>query len=1048
MKFNDLSIDKIEEALNFLDYEDREVWYLSAFAIKSELGESGFELWNRWSSQGSSYKLSSAKSTWSTSTSGGGVTIGSLIFMAMQRGFKLGEYRPISSHVKKEREARRIEAEKKAAIEEKAKKERQAQKALTAKDFFEKAEPCVSHEYLEKKDVSPYSNVRIADWTYRDDHGAQKIERDALIIPLMTFENGIVSLQAIFADGTKKMMGGAQKSGTFHIIGDETDTILITEGFATAVTVYEATGFMTFAAIDSGNLIKVAKSVREKFKRSKIIICADNDQYKKSNVGIKSAEKTACEVDADIVYPIFRCVDTKPTDFNDLANLEGIDEVKKYFESDRLYFAKSESDFNLNSFDLDWIEDAKKVFHESDSDIDIARAAKVLALESAKKFPAFMTMEEIRASFAHKRLSIDTHLSIMKQVQWSIFNRKRVALSSIKPESWGNRHDHIVVTDLENLDLSANVSVVFAPMGSGKTQKVIKPFSERKNFMAVAHRRSLISELSKTLGVKSYEKVSTESDAFLSDSLAVCLPSTKSLVLKPFVDRVCNLAIDEISQNIRFTSSKECKVIGANQDSVFTGLQDLILESDKVLVCDASIDKMTLDFLEASRPDEKFTIFEKVPTNLDKKAFLYREKDEFLTKIQLELEAGGKVWLAVESADKAEILAQIFKCEKTMLITSKTSKTIKVKAFLDDIKTESLKYDLVIASPSISSGVSVEHEVPHFTMVAGMASGHSVCFSDFAQMLGRVRYVNEYHIHLMPNSLKNNGLSDLSIITGLRQAAAIEGAQWRENAFTSFKSHIEAKEDAYKSDFANGLVWFLTYFCFKVEFAHILDADISLGLMLKELADDKKEAYRNSIKNARKISKIEAEELKKEKALTDEEIFSLKAFSIKNAFKIDLSDELTDQDIDFYEDYASVRRFGYLSGFSKKHDDSELNISLRGFERAKIQMAQKMFDGIDFNFITDEDCDRVVTFASKNENRFILSSLGLVPKAYGQWCEDKSGKLKDYQLPKIKTKSMAAILEKFGMKWKRSNSRSHGNIYRVDSEQINLLKKYSNGIFS
>ena len=59
-------------------------------------------------------------------------------------------------------------------------------------------------------------------------------------------------------------------------------------------------------------------------------------------------------------------------------------------------------------------------------------------------------------------------------------------------------------------------------MGSGKTQKVIKPFSESvDSFVAVAHRRSLISDLSETLSIKSYD----DSNANQTDKLAICLPS-------------------------------------------------------------------------------------------------------------------------------------------------------------------------------------------------------------------------------------------------------------------------------------------------------------------------------------------------------------------------------------------------------------------------------------------------------------------------------------------------------------------------------------------
>lgn len=68
------------------------------------------------------------------------------------------------------------------------------------------------------------------------------------------------------------------------------------------------------------------------------------------------------------------------------------------------------------------------------------------------------------------------------------------------------------------------------------------------------------------------------------------------------------------------------------------------------------------------------------------------------------------------------------------------------KAFLADPHAESLKYDVVIANSVISSGVSVEHD--HFDYVAGFASGQSVQPTDFYQMIGRVRYIKEFHLFI------------------------------------------------------------------------------------------------------------------------------------------------------------------------------------------------------------------------------------------------------------------------------------------------------------
>lgn len=1053
MKHDSLSSEKIAEALSYLDYSDREEWYIAAFAIKSELGESGFDMWADWSRGYDGFKVADAKAVWK-STGHGKVTIGTLIHMAMQRGFKLGESQPISKHVQKQRDENRRFAQEQAEIEEKRKKESQFKKAITARNIFESLDPVFTHPYLERKDILAHG-IKSGEWTYKLESGELYTEKNALIIP-MYVDSEIVSLQAIMPCGAKHFMAGAQKSGTYFRFGDDQDSnfdgeIILCEGFATGATLQEGTQYLTFAAFDAGNLKNVGKFLRKKYPFARITIAADNDQYKRKNSGLISAEKTACEIDADIILPVFKDLSGHPTDFNDLYMQEGYSPITHLMcDKARIYTAKSrEGILKLSSFDLEYIEDAEKVFNESDSEINVARAGLVMAMRLSREVPAFRTIESIRSYLDHPLISPETHLSIMCRVQWAIFSRKRIAMTSIKPESWSNKHDHVCVTTLEGYVPTNPITLVSAPMGSGKTKRVIKPFSQRsKLFMAVAHRRSLISDLSKELDIKSYDDVKTQEQGDFVEKMAICLPSTQASVYAKFVHEIPAVAIDEISQNIRFTSSKECRVAGAGQDAIFSGLQRIISDAEQVIACDASIDQTTLTFFEKSRPDERFTIVEQPPINTGRSCHLYDDRADFLAKIDEELQNGGKVWLAVESAEKAEVLAEIYgKKFKSITITARNSKTKKIKDFLDNIEEESKSYDIVIASPAISSGVSVEHrDGHHFTMIAGMASGHSICFSDFAQMLGRVRYVKDYHIFLQKNNKRNEFVNAQSIIRGLRQAATIEGDQYRETGYSHFKAHIEATEEIYRSDFANGLVWFLEYFCFETKKGGMSNGDYTLSDLMKEVSDAAKQKYREDIISAKKISKERADVLGKMQSLDDDQFFELLAFKLRASFNFPITHDIVEQDIDFFEKMATVDRFAAYMGLSHEKDEADLNISLRRFEKARIKACEIIFDGVDLSKITPQDCDKMIERVSATENRFLLASLKLVPSAYGQWLEDKKGQLKTYPIPSKTAKPVSAILEKFGLSWSRSSQRVDGkvvNCYKVNTDTMALVSFYA-----
>ena len=87
---------------------------------------------------------------------------------------------------------------------------------------------------------------------------------------------------------------------------------------------YEVTRYCVGVAIDAGNLKPVGEALRDKYPAEKLVFCADNDQYGEINTGLTKATEAARAVKGYVASPVFRDITTKPTDFNDLHNLEGI----------------------------------------------------------------------------------------------------------------------------------------------------------------------------------------------------------------------------------------------------------------------------------------------------------------------------------------------------------------------------------------------------------------------------------------------------------------------------------------------------------------------------------------------------------------------------------------------------------------------------------------------------------------------------------------------------------------------------------------------------
>ena len=129
--------------------------------------------------------------------------------------------------------------------------------------------------------------------------------KNNLVIPLRDASGALCSLQFITPDGTKRFLTGGRKRGCYYAIGTPVDSLCICEGYATAASIYEATGHATASAFDAGNLEPVARALRGKFPRLRLIICADNDTETVGNPGLRYAEAAARAVRGFLAVPSF-----------------------------------------------------------------------------------------------------------------------------------------------------------------------------------------------------------------------------------------------------------------------------------------------------------------------------------------------------------------------------------------------------------------------------------------------------------------------------------------------------------------------------------------------------------------------------------------------------------------------------------------------------------------------------------------------------------------------------------------------------------------------
>lgn len=329
--YRDLTEDEIAEALGYLDPNcSREEWVRIGMAVKSELGNGGFDIWEDWSKNGKSYNAKDARDTWKSIKPTGGITIATLIHEATQFGFSLNEElrEPISQQQIEERRAKRLAEEAAAKAEADRKRAMAAERAQSMWSLAADVEDD-EHPYLKRKGVMAFG-LRIGKWTKG---------QEALLVPMHNIDGHLVSLQAIFANDSpalgrdKDYLPGGARRGSFHLVGGKPvgaqAVIVVCEGYSTGASIHQATGYPVAVAFDAGNLVTVARDMRQLFGSVTIVIAADDDQWNKDNTGIHHARQAASAASAIIAVPKFQSLATKPTDFNDLHALEGIEAVRE-----------------------------------------------------------------------------------------------------------------------------------------------------------------------------------------------------------------------------------------------------------------------------------------------------------------------------------------------------------------------------------------------------------------------------------------------------------------------------------------------------------------------------------------------------------------------------------------------------------------------------------------------------------------------------------------------------------------------------------------------
>ncbi len=243
---------------------------------------------------------------------------GGQIFHVVQYGtWKTGDVFTYKTNVE-------LDGDDKVFIQKKINEAKEKAAAEKIKIQTETADACAKFwETLGESELTDYCIRK----QIRSLYGARS-KNSEIYIPVRDETGKLWGLQRIQNDGGKYFSPGQKIKGCFHTIGEirGAETIYVAEGFATGASIYAAIERPVVVSFNSGNIGPTCEAIRRLNPETKIVICGDDDKWSERNAGREAAEKIDY---ATSVFPKFKDEKTKPTDWNDVFCLEGIDAVRE-----------------------------------------------------------------------------------------------------------------------------------------------------------------------------------------------------------------------------------------------------------------------------------------------------------------------------------------------------------------------------------------------------------------------------------------------------------------------------------------------------------------------------------------------------------------------------------------------------------------------------------------------------------------------------------------------------------------------------------------------
>lgn len=516
---------------------------------------------------------------------------------------------------------------------------------------------------------------------------------------------------------------------------------------------------------------------------------------------------------------------------------------------------------------------------------------------------------------------------------------------------------------VEQLPQSGIIGIASAK-GTGKTKFIAKTVAESERVLNAGHRVALMRNLSHRLDLDYRGDLDKVNGQFINGagySLRVGFCVDALLAIDPEQFAGCDLVIDELVQVLRhLLTSATCSKDG-KRPALLTRFQKLVQIARRVVVADADLDNASLHYLQTLRAEDTHLFL--LRNDYQPKGYPVRFIDspdrggitlELLQAVE-QLQSGQVLYIATDSKAFSKTIARMIGQQnsqaRVLIINSETSGGECEAEFMqrpDDVLSNN-QYDVIIASPSVATGVSIEVQGV-IAKVYGIFMGASSTDADMAQALGRVREPVERVVWCSaqgsnfckvsrstnPIELKRYLLDKTSTTISLIRsslkadvAGAITPCDWQADPHINLYAHISTEQNFAMQHLRTALLVRLKYEGNQITVEQ-QKADPVMRLLMADVRNELRKQDAETIVKADVVSHLEVAQLEQKEVLSLDEQRSLARYYLCDFYGID-PQSLTPEFVLW--DREGKRRSELLSLEAQLHQNLSLERDIKALER-------------------------------------------------------------------------------------------------------------------